>query len=85
MNNGWRGRDGAHYVVDIAGDRFEYLLPGFGWDSEVQFAGDLDRDNRPDFIVYVAGNNSGAWYVLLSSRARSGMNKPDASLTAIGC
>jgi Ca-activated chloride channel family protein len=85
VNNGWRGRDGAHYIVDIGSDRFEYLLPGFGWDSEVQFAGDLDRDGRPDFIVYVAGNNSGSWYVLLSSRARSGMNKPDATLTAIGC
>ena len=66
----------------MAGERYEYLLDGFGWDSEIQFAGDLDRDGRPDFIVYVNGNNAGTWYVLLSSEAKPGMNEPAASLTA---
>ena len=53
-----KGRAGAHYVIEHAGGTFEYLLDGFGWDSEIQSAGDIDRDGRPDFIVYVNGNNS---------------------------
>jgi hypothetical protein len=85
VNNGIKGRAGAHYVIDIAGQKFEYLLDGFGWDSEVQYAGDLDRDGKPDFIIYVNGNNSGTWYVLLSSQAKPGMNAPAAHLTATGC
>lgn len=85
VENGWKGRAGAHYVVEQGGERFEWLLDGFGWDSEIQVAGDLDRDGRPDFIVYVNGNNAGTWYVLLSSEAKPGMNKPSASLTAHGC
>ena len=85
VNNGTKGRAGAHYVIELAGEKYEYLLDGFGWDSEIQYAGDLDRDGKPDFIVYVNGNNSGAWYVLLSSQASIGMNAPAAQLTAIGC
>jgi hypothetical protein len=85
VNNGLKGRSGAHYVIELAGEKHEYLLDGFGWDSEVQYAGDLDRDGKPDFIVYVNGNNSGTWYVLLSSQAKSGMNAPVAQLTATGC
>ena len=71
VNNGLKGRAGAHYVIELAGEKHEYLLDGFGWDSEIQYAGDLDRDGKPDFIVYVNGNNSGTWYVLLSSQASS--------------
>ena len=85
VNNGLKGRAGAHYVIEHGGDRYEYLLDGFGWDSEVQVAGDIDRDGKPDFVVYVNGNNAGTWYVLLSSEARPGMNKPSASLTVHGC
>ena len=85
VNNGLKGRSGAHYVIELAGEKHEYLLDGFGWDSEVQYAGDLDRDGKPDFIVYVNGNNSGTWYVLLSSQAKSGLNAPVAQLTATGC
>ena len=85
MNNGLKGRAGAHYVIEQGGERYEYLLDGFGWDSEIQVAGDIDRDGRPDFIVYVNGNNAGTWYLLLSSEAKPGMNKPAASLTAHGC
>jgi Ca-activated chloride channel family protein len=85
VNNGREGRAGAHYVVEHGGARYEYLLDGFGWDSEIQVAGDIDRDGRPDFIVYVNGNNAGTWYLLLSSEAKPGMNAPSASLTAHGC
>lgn len=85
VNNGLKGRAGAHYVIEVANEKYEYLLDGFGWDSEIQYAGDLDRDGKPDFIVYVNGNNSGTWYVLLSSQAKSGMNVPVAHLTATDC
>ena len=85
VNNGWKGRAGAHYVIEQDGERYEYLLDGFGWDSEIQVAGDIDRDGRPDFIVYVNGNSAGTWYLLLSSEAKPGINKPSASLTAYGC
>ena len=60
------GRAGAHYVLEVGGATYEWLLDGFGWDSEIEYAGDLDRDGKPDLIVYVNGNNSGTWYVLLS-------------------
>jgi hypothetical protein len=85
VNNGFKGRAGAHYLIERDGERYEYLLDGFGWDSEIQLAGDIDRDGRPDFIVYVNGNNAGTWYVLLSSEAKPGMNNPAASLTVHGC
>jgi Ca-activated chloride channel family protein len=85
VNNGTAGRAGAHYVIEQEGRRYEYLLDGFGWDSEIQVAADIDRDGRPDLIVYVNGNNAGTWYVLLSSEAKPGLNKPSASLTAHGC
>jgi hypothetical protein len=42
-----RGRAGAHYAIELAGE-VQYLLDGFGWDSEVEYAGDLDRDGKPD-------------------------------------
>jgi hypothetical protein len=85
VNNGVKGRSGAHYIIELAGETYEYLLDGFGWDSEIQYAGDLDRDGKPDFIVYVNGNNSGTWYVLLSNQANAGMNAPVAQLTVAGC
>ena len=65
--------------------KYEYLLDGFGWDSEVQYAGDLDRDGRPDLIVYVNGNSTGTWYLLLSRLAKPGMNAPAARLSSAGC
>ena len=85
VNNGMKGRAGAHYVLDVKGVKYEYLLDGFGWDSEIQYAGDLDRDGRPDLIVYVNGNTTGTWYLLLSSLAKPGMNAPAARLSSAGC
>ncbi len=85
VNNGMKGRAGAHYVLDVKGVRYEYLLDGFGWDSEVEYAGDLDRDGRPDLVVYVNGNSTGTWYLLLSSLAKPGMNAPTAKLSSAGC
>jgi Ca-activated chloride channel family protein len=85
VNNGYKGRGGAHYVIEQGGNKFEYVLDGFGWDSEVQYAGDIDRDGLPDLVVYVNGNSAGTYYVLLSSEAKPGMNVPAAKLTASGC
>ncbi|MFO1315857.1 MAG: marine proteobacterial sortase target protein [Burkholderiales bacterium] len=84
VRNGMPGRAGAHYVLDVKGATYEYLLDGFGWDSEIQYAGDIDRDGRPDLVVYVNGNSAGTWYLLLSSVAKPGMNLPAARLTASG-
>lgn len=84
VHNGMPGRAGAHYVLDVKGATYEYLLEGFGWDSEIQYAGDIDRDGRPDLVVYVNGNSAGTWYLLLSSAARPGMNAPTARLAASG-
>ena len=85
VNNGMKGRAGAHYVIEHRAGKFEYLLDGFGWDSEIQYAGDIDRDGLPDLIVYVNGNNHGTWYLLLSSQAKVGMNEPTAKLGVAGC
>ncbi|MFO1322528.1 MAG: marine proteobacterial sortase target protein [Burkholderiales bacterium] len=85
VNNGHKGRAGAHYVIETADAKYEYLLDGFGWDSEIQYAGDIDRDGKPDLVVYVNGNSSGTWYLLLSSQAKPGMTAPAAKLTANGC
>lgn len=83
--NGLRGRDGAHYAIEVDGERHEYLLPGFGWDHEIRFGGDIDRDGKPDFVVYVSAANSGAYYLLLSGQARAGMNVPAAYIWHGGC
>lgn len=91
VQNGLRGKngapygDGAHYRIEYDGQVYEYDLYGSGWRSHIEAITDLDGDGKPDFIIYVDGDNSGAKYVLLSSRAKPGKNPPTASLSSGGC
>lgn len=77
--------DGAQYVIEYGGNRYEYSLEGFGWDSSISAIADIDGDGKPDFLVSVGGSNSANEYLLLSSQARPGRNPPTASLHAFGC
>ena len=91
VRNGLRGNDGrpygdgAHYAIEYGGERYEYALGEYGWDSRVSAIVDLDGDGKPDFVIAVGGNNSSYEAVLLSSTARPGPNVPTASLRAMGC
>jgi hypothetical protein len=91
VQNGLRGKngapygDGAHYRIEYGGQAYEYDLDGFGWGSRIEAIADLDGDGKPDFIIDVDGNNSGAEFILLSSQAKPGKNPPTASLEASGC
>ena len=76
---------GAHYTIEYDGNVYEYVLGEFGWDSTIEAIADLDGDGKPDFIIAVAGNNSGYEAILLSSKATPGRNVPTASLFAHGC
>jgi Ca-activated chloride channel family protein len=84
-HNGRNGRDGAFYTIELDGAPYQYLLPGYGFDHTIVFAGDIDRDGRPDFLIDVAASNAGATYLLLSSQAKPGMNVPVAMLGHGGC
>lgn len=91
VRNGLRGKNGeaygrgAQYTVEYDGNKYEYSLGEFGWDSTIRAIADLDGDGKPDFIVTVGGNNSGYEAVLLSSKAKPGKNPATASLFQDGC
>ncbi|HSV50653.1 MAG TPA: hypothetical protein VLJ57_00950 [Burkholderiaceae bacterium] len=91
VHNGLRSKagvaygQGAQYVVTYGGATYTYLLGEFGWDSIVQAVADLDGDGKPDFIVHVGGSNRSDEFLLLSTRARPGLNQPTATLSAQGC
>ncbi len=90
VRNGLRNKDGvaygqgALYSVSTGDDSYSfYLEGGFGWESQILLAADLDSDGRPDFIVQAGGQEM----LLLSSRADAGNTPPAAvlSLMADGC
>lgn len=91
VNNGQRSRtgvaygEGAQYVIRYGGQHYTYQLGQFGWDSVVGAVADLDGDGLPDFVIYVGGNNSSDEFVLLSSQAKPGRNRPTATLSSQGC
>jgi hypothetical protein len=91
FQNGLRNRrgvpygGGAQFRVSYAGQTYDYDLGGFGWDNAIQALGDFDGDGRPDFLIYVGGNNSSATHLLLSSKAKIGVNVPTATVSSMGC
>ncbi|CAN5283187.1 hypothetical protein BH11PSE11_BH11PSE11_07630 [soil metagenome] len=91
VRNGLRGKhgeaygEGAQYTIEYDGKTYLYSLGQFGWDSTIAAIADMDGDGKPDFVIYVGGNNSGYEAVLLSSKAKPGRNVATASLTQGGC
>lgn len=77
--------EGAVYTIEVGGESYRYVLPGFGWDSTIQAIADVDGDGKPDFFISLGGSNAGTEAVLLSSQAKPGRNVPTATLTAFGC
>jgi Ca-activated chloride channel homolog len=73
--------NGQLFVVEIGAARFEYALDGpQAMRQRVLFAGDLDGDHRPDFIIFTTHRDGGAYSLLLSSVAAPGRNTPAAEL-----
>jgi hypothetical protein len=91
VQNGLRSKtgapygDGALYTIGYGGEIYTYFIGQFGWDSMVRAVADIDGDNKPDFVIYVGGNNGSDEFVLLSSQAKPGMNQPTAVLSSQGC
>lgn len=90
VQNGLRNKagvaygDGAVYTVTSGGETWSFHVPGgHGWETTIQFAADLDGDRKPDFIVQVGDQET----LLMSSRAKPGLNPPAASLVTMagGC
>jgi len=74
---------GLQYTVAYAGQTYSYMLAPFDAETtQVRAMADLDGDGLPDFLIDVGGD---ATYLLLSTHARPGLNRPTAELWAAGC
>lgn len=70
---------GMQYVIGYGGQTYTYVLGPFdATRTSVRAVADLDGDTRPDFLVDV----DDATYLLLSTRAVPGLNRPAAELWA---
>ena len=91
VRNGQRSKtgvpygEGAYYTIEYGGNRYEYWLGDYGWDSRIDAIADIDGDGKPDFLITGAGNNRWYEYLILSSTAKPGRNAPTASLQGMGC
>lgn len=75
------GADGTQLTVSYGGELHEYLLGLPAAATRIDGIADLDGDGMPDFIVEV-GDDS---YLLLSTQAHPGTNRPSAQLFGCGC
>jgi hypothetical protein len=72
---------GTQLTVGYGGQMHDYLLGLPAAATRVDAIADLDGDGMPDFIVEV-GDDS---YLLLSTQAHPGANRPSAQLVGCGC
>jgi hypothetical protein len=91
VSNGSRTRNGTPYgdwprfLIEYGGNSYEYVIGSQAGSSTILAIAELDGDGKPDFLIRVAGHNSGNEAILLSTKARPGKNPPSASLFQIGC
>jgi hypothetical protein len=73
---------GMEYAIGYGGQTYTYVLGPAGAErTAVRAIADLDGDANPDFLVDV----DHATYLLLSTRAYPGVNRPTAELWGPGC
>jgi len=72
---------GVQYAIGYGGQTYTYVLGPHGAQTSVDAVADLDGDGQPDFLVDVVDQGT---YLLLSSRAQPGFNRPAAELPAHG-
>jgi hypothetical protein len=72
-------RGGVQYVINYGGGTYSYRLGQGQAQSELQMVADLDGDAQPDFLVQVDDER----FLLLSTRAQPGANRPAAEFWAV--
>jgi hypothetical protein len=73
--------NGTQLSVGYGGQTHDYLLGLPAAQTRIDAIADLDGDGMPDFIVDVGDDT----YLLLSSQAHPGANRPSAQLLGCGC
>jgi hypothetical protein len=73
-------RDGTRYEIDYGGSTHTYMLGLPAAATKVKAIADFDGDSLPDFLVEVGDET----FLLLSSQAKPGGNRPSAQLWALG-
>lgn len=72
-------RGGAQYIISYGGGSYSYQLGQGNVQSQLELVADLDGDAQPDFLVQVGDER----FLLLSTRAQPGANRPAAELWAL--
>src|SRR5438105_6316506 len=75
------GEAGTQYAIGYGGETHTYLLGLPAAATRVDAIADLDGDGIPDFLVEVGDET----YLLLSTQAHAGANRPSAQLWNCGC
>jgi hypothetical protein len=73
--------NGTQLTVGYGGEMHDYLLGLPASQTRIEGIADLDGDGMPDFIVDVGDDT----YLLLSTQAHAGSNRPSAQLFGCGC